>query len=358
MTDLADEARQADTDRALAAQERKLAEVRRDRDSARHALKASETERDQLAARLALVEQITDLDPRPPKWLTPKRKPTAHHATVTTILSDMHFDEVVNPDEMNGVNAYSREIATLRLRRYFDQIVTVTRTYTAGVTFDGVLLMLGGDGFSGNLHDLQETNEDSLPGSLLYWLEMLCGGVHMLADEFGHVHVAAVPGNHPRLSYKPRTKGRARDNFDWLLAQLVAREFRDDARVTFTIPDAFDLHLDVYGLTYRLEHGDQAKGGGGWIGATGPVMRRHQKMTTTTAAMDRPFDHLVVAHWHTLVWGNGFTINGSLKGYDEYAAVSGFGFEPPQQAMWLTTPERGITSHHPIFVADRKAEGW
>lgn len=101
-----------------------------------------------------------------------------------------------------------------------------------------------------------------------------------------------------------------------------------------------------------------AKGGGGWIGATGPVMRRHQKISTATAAMDQPFDHLVVGHWHTQVWGAGFTINGSSKGMDEFAAILGLGYEVPQQAMWLTTPEHGITMQAPVFAADRKAEGW
>ena len=340
--------------------ERKVAELRRDRDSARHALKLATAELEALSARLALVEQITDLDPTPPRWLTPKRKRTAHHATVTTILSDMHFDEVVNPDEIGGVNAYDRDIATKRLRRYFDQVVTVSRDYMAGVTFDGCVLMLGGDGVSGNIHDeLRESNDAPIAATVLYWSEMLAAGIDQLAGEFGRVHVPCVVGNHGRMTRKPRAKGRAQDNWDWLMAQLVARLFRDDDRVTFTIPDSAECHFDLYGsTTYRLEHGDSARGGGGWIGATGPVMRRHQKITTATAAMDRPFDHLVVGHWHTLVWGSGFTINGSLKGYDEYAAISGFGFEQPQQAMWLTTPERGITLQAPVFCADRAKEGW
>jgi hypothetical protein len=350
--DLASEARES-------ASERKLADLRRDRDNARHELKRATGELEAMSARLALVEQISDLDPSPPKWLAPRRKTSAHHATVTTILSDMHFDEVVNPDEIGGVNAYDRAIATKRLRRYFDQVVAVSRDYMAGVTFDGCVLMLGGDGVSGNIHDeLRESNEAPIAATVLYWSEMLCAGVAQLADEFGKVHVPAVVGNHGRMTRKPRMKGRAQDNWDWLMAQLVAREFREDDRVTFDIPDSAETHFDVYGTTYRLEHGDSARGGGGWIGATGPVMRRHQKIQSATAAMDRPFDHLVVGHWHTLVWGSGFTINGSLKGLDEFAAISGFGFEQPQQALWLTTPERGITMHAPVFVADRKAERW
>lgn len=352
MADLTEEARAAEV-------ERRLADVRRERDTARQALKASQAELEALAARLTLVEQITDLHPSPPRWLTPKRKASAHHATVTTILSDMHFDEVVDPAEMNGVNAYDRTIATKRLKRYFDQVCLVSRDYLAGVQFDGCCLLLGGDGVSGTIHEeLTSSNDAAITSTVLYWSEMIAAGVGQLADEFGRVHVPAVVGNHGRMSRKPRAKGRAQDNWDWLLAQLVAREFRDDDRVTFDIPDSAEVHFEIYGTTYRLEHGDSARGGGGWIGATGPVMRRHQKVQSATAAMDRRFDHLVVGHWHTLVWGSGFTINGSLKGYDEYASINGFGFEPPQQAMWLTTPERGITLQAPIFCADRKAEGW
>ena len=350
---------QADADRSAVAMERRIAEVRRDRDSAREALKRAVGERDDLAAQLGLVSSIAELNPTPPKWLTPKRKPSSHHATVTTILSDSHFDEVVNPDEIGGVNAYDRDIASLRLRRYFDQLCVISRDYMSGVTIDGIVAMLGGDLLSGDIHEeLKEFNEDTTLGSVLYWSELLSAGIGQLADEFGKVHVPVVVGNHGRRTRKPRMKGRARDNFDWLIGQLVAREFRNDDRVTFDIPDAAHIHFDIYDTTYRLEHGDSAKGGGGWIGATGPVMRRHQKISTATAAMDQPFDHLVVGHWHTQVWGAGFTINGSSKGMDEFAAILGLGYEVPQQAMWLTTPEHGITMQAPVFVADRKAEGW
>jgi hypothetical protein len=51
-------------------------------------------------------------------------------------------------------------------------------------------------------------------------------------------------------------------------------------------------------------------------------------------------------------------VNGSLKGYDEYAYVSNFGFETPRQAFWVTTPEHGPSFHTAIEVMNRKAEGW
>jgi len=316
-------------------------------------------ERDDFAAQLALVASIVDLDPSPPKWMAPKRKPSAHHATVVTILSDTHFDEVVNPDEIGGVNAYDRAIATMRLRRYYDQLVMVTRDMMAGVTIDGVVAMLGGDLVSGDIHEeLAQTNEDSTLGTVLYWSELVAAGIGQLADEFGKVHVPVVVGNHGRRTRKPRAKGRARDNFDWLIGMLVAREFRGDDRVTFDIPDAFYTQFPIYDLTYRLEHGDQASGGSGWMGPLGPIMRRQVKVDAVANAIDQPFDHMVVGHYHTYVSLPRATMNGSTKGYDEYAAQGGFGYEAPMQAMWLTTPERGITMRAPVFVADRKAEGW
>ncbi len=343
----------------LARAEQRNAELRRDRDGKAEALRRTTKERDELAARLALVESIADLNPRPPKWLTPKRKPTAHHATLCTILSDMHLDEVVDPAQVDGVNAYDRTIATMRMRRYFEQLISVTRNQMAGVTVDGVLLALLGDSVSGNIHDeLRESNEDTMPGTILYWSEMLAAGIDLLADEFGKVHVPVVPGNHGRATRKPRAKGRARDNWDWLLAHIVARQFQGDDRVSFDIPDSFVAHTTVYETVYRHEHGDQARGGSGWMGPLGPVMRREQKVRVVAEATDRRFDHLTVGHWHTLTWLPTATIAGSLKGTDEYALQGGFGHERPQMPAWLTTPEHGITMQAPILVADRKKEGW
>jgi hypothetical protein len=65
-----------------------------------------------------------------------------------------------------------------------------------------------------------------------------------------------------------------------------------------------------------------------------------------------------MGHWHQLVYGPSFVVNGSLKGYDEYAAVSNFPFEPPQQACWLMTPEHGKTWTAPVLSVDRKKEQW
>jgi hypothetical protein len=300
-------------------------------------------------------DAISAADPDPPRWLTPKKPKSGHRATAVSELSDTHFDEVVNPDETGGLNAYDRDIATLRLKRWAEGFVKVSRDYLSGVTYDGAVVMLGGDIFTGLLHDLAETNEDTLFGSLLYWSEQLAAALDMIADEFGRLHVPAVVGNHGRLTHKPRTKQRARDNADWLLAHMLRRQMASE-RVTFDVPDSTDAWVQVYDTTHLLTHGDQATGGGGIGGIWPPVMRLAARKRQRYG---RDFI-IAMGHWHQLIMApaQGLIVNGSMKGYDEFASVCNFSPERPQQAAWLTTPENGPTLQLPIFVDDRKAEGW
>lgn len=309
-----------------------------------------------LEDRLAVLSDLAATPLDPPKWTVPKR-PAKHEALVTAILSDTHWDEVVKPSEIGGVNAYDREIATLRLRAWADGLVEQFTHYVDNVTVKGAVVMIGGDLLTGTLHDLAETNEDHLPGSLVYWSEQLAAALTLLADAFGKVHCPVVVGNHGRLTVKPRTKGRARDNLDWLLPQMAAAHLKGDDRITWQIPDDPDCFVQVYDTTYLLTHGDQAKGGGGIGGIWPPIMRLAARKRQR---YQRDFC-MVLGHWHSLIMapGQGIIVNGTTKGFDEYAAhVLNAPAERPQQAAWLTTPEHGPTLQVPIFVDDRKAEGW
>lgn len=89
-------------------------------------------------------------------------------------------------------------------------------------------------------------------------------------------------------------------------------------------------------------------------------MLRVHRIRKQAQAEGRPFDTLLVGHWHQFMSlsAQGLVVNGTLKGYDEYARGKGFAPEPPTQGLLVVTPERGITGQMPIFVMDREAEGW
>lgn len=314
---------------------------------------------ERLQRELGILERIGDRS-APPAWLSAAPKKTRrHNATPWLLLSDLHLDEVVEPGQVMGVNAFNRRIARMRLEQIAVGFVRVVRDYWTGITYDGVVIALGGDLFSGDIHEeLKETNEDTILGSLDYWIDPLAEVIRLCADEFGRVHVPVVVGNHGRMTRKPRAKFRARSNFDWFVGMALQRLFAGDNRVTFDVSEAADVLVPCYGQKVLLTHGDQARGGGGIGGIWPPLMRLDARKRARQEAVQQGYDLLIMGHWHQLVFGPNFIVNGSLKGYDEYAFTENFGFEVPQQAAWLMTPEHGITWRAPILCQDRKKEGW
>jgi hypothetical protein len=313
-----------------------------------------------LERELGLLERVGHRN-APPKWLKapPKRSAVEHHGTPWLLLSDLHLDEVVLPAEVLGVNAFNREIAVLRLKETFSNATKICRDYWSNITYDGFVLALGGDIFSGIIHEeLKETNEDTILGSLDFWIDHVAAGINMLTEEFGKVHVPVVVGNHGRMSRKPRSKMRARDNFDWFLGKALMRMFRSDERITFDVSESPDVLVPSYGHTVAMTHGDQTTGGSGIGGIWPPIMRLDARKRQRYSAVDMPYDLLVMGHWHQLTFGPNWIVNGAMKGFDEYAFTQNFGYEPPSQALWLMTPEHGKTWTAPVYSENRKAEGW
>lgn len=313
----------------------------------------------ELSRLLDVVESAEGAAIDPPKWLAPTKSNKAKKATLVVMLSDTHFDEVVEAHEVDYLNAYNRRIAELRLKAWAESVIKMARHYLAGVTYDGIVVILGGDIFSGDIHEeLAQTNEDTILGSLLHWSEQLAAALDLLADEFGKVHVASVPGNHGRLTRKPRAKLRSRTNMDWLIAKMIERHYRTDRRFTFQIAEGADVLVRIYDFGHLITHGDQARGGGGIGGIWPTIMRLRARKAQRHMAVGQPFDTLWMGHWHQLIMTPGLVVNGSLKGTDEYAFIGNFGHEPPQQALAVVTPEHNVTWQCPVFVGDRKKEKW
>ena len=322
-------------------------------------VKDRDAEIETLRRQLDFTTAIDQAKLRPPRWLSPARPRRGSPGVACAILTDAHFDEVVEPAEVDWTNAYNREIAVKRLRRFTDKWISLARDHTAGIEYDGAVIFNGGDLFSGVIHDeLKETNAATLFESVVFWLEHVEAALNMAVDHFGKLHVPVTIGNHGRDTRKPRAKRRAASNIEWLFWRVLEREMRADKRITFTIPDAADTMVTVYKTRYLLTHGDQFRGGSGISGALAPLMLGSHRKTRRAQAAGKPYDVMVMGHWHQLLWLPSIIVGGTLKGTDEYAWVSNFAPEPPQQAFWVTDPEWGVTLRAPIHVGDRTAEGW
>jgi hypothetical protein len=321
-------------------------------------LKQRDDELATLRRQLDFTTAIDQAKLRPPRWLTPTRKPKGTGIVCVT-LTDTHFDEVVRPEEVFDYNAYDRGIAEKRLRRWAEKTVSLSRDHISGMNWEGLTIFVGGDIFSGTIHEeLTETNADTLYGSVVHWMEHVEAALLELADYFGRVHVAVTVGNHGRRTRKPRAKLRVRDNIEWMFWRVIERGLRADKRFTWTIPEAMDTFVTVYSTRYQLTHGDQFRGGSGISGVLTPLMLGSHRKTRKAMAMGQPYEVLVLGHFHQYLTLPGVIMGGTLKGYDEFASSINVIPAPPSQAFWVTAPKWGVSIQAPIHVGDRKAEGW
>lgn len=290
------------------------------------------------------------LTAEPAKWLNDKTKTPSPAGIPTLLLSDLHWGEVVRASEVGHVNSYDLRTAQQRFQSVIDKTVVLLRDHVIG-DYPGIVVCLGGDMISGSIHDeLVETNAGTVMEQTLNMFEHLQTGIRRLADEFGKVHLPCVTGNHGRSNKKWQAKQRARLSYEWLMYQFLERAFSGDERVTFQIPDGPDTDYDLLGTRYRLTHGDSFKAGDSIIGPIGPVTRGALKRGRMADAMGSPFDVMLLGHWHTLTWGANFIINGSLKGFDEFAMSLSITPEPPTQALWLTNEKHGRTIQLPVYA--------
>jgi hypothetical protein len=316
-------------------------------------------ERDELQKLLGFYQSARTAPIAAPSWEVTPAKSGATGLVVAQI-TDTHWDEVVKPEEIFHLNAYSREIALLRWRRWVDKVVTLPRQYVNGVRLDGLVIPATGDLLSGDIHaELKESNEDHLLASLLFWAEQLISALETLEREYKSVAVHAVVGNHPRTTVKPVFKGRAHTNLEWLLWSIVRDRLADrGSKVYIEVSDSMDLNVPLYGRNHLLTHGDQFKGGTGISGSYSPLALGSHRKSKRQLVAGMPMETMVIGHLHQLINIPGVIMGGCAKGYDEYA----FGLNLPPaeaaQAMWITTPERAQTIWMPVFLQDRVSEGW
>ena len=184
----------------------------------------------------------------------------------------------------------------------------------------------------------------------MFWVGQLASAIEHLADEFGRVFIPCVRGNHDRYGKKKQSKQQSQEAFTWIIYHWLQDHFKDDDRVEFAISPSADYYFTAYNTRFLLTHGDQFRGGNGIAGIYSPIMRGAAKKQQRNASLDQPFDHVLMGHFHQLIFGNEILVNGSLKGYDEYAYDNNFAYEKARQAFWITTPEHGVTFPTAIYA--------
>lgn len=326
-----------------------------------------------LTERLSIAEDhrsaILGLDvlPAEPTAKPRQTKPSKHSKQAVVLhLSDLHVGEVVNREEVMGVNEYTLEIAQKRIQRLFNaaSILTTSAWPASDAAPVKFCVLLGGDLISGHgLHpEHAETDAGTAYQQTKWAAEYISSGIlrlHLdLIERFGKpvpIEIISVVGNHGRDTFgKPRTKLVSLQSYDTLVSDFVEAGLKQYPTITHYRPRGFDAYFDVVGWPCLLTHGDRMGSGGGtgFIGPMASIVKGHRKIIDTEHRQRRPVYKVFSGHFHTTgVSPFGFA-NGSGIGYGEFAKSLRADPEPAQQNLIVFHERIGFLRWHPIAMGD------
>lgn len=269
-------------------------------------------------------------------------------STAVLLLSDTHIEETVKKSTVNGLNEFNLDIAKERIDNFFKAGLHLTQLEERNTPIKNVVLWLGGDFISGNIHEeLLETCSLRPVEAACRAMEHIESGIDFMLENSTYKFVVVCSaGNHTRITKKVHIATEMGNSLELFLYTQLAKKYKDNPRVEFVISDAYHTYVDVYGLTLRFHHGHAINYGGGVGGITIPVNKAIDAWNTNRRA-----DMDIFGHFHQFFWGGRFVCNGSLIGYNPYAIRIKAKFEKPKQGMFIINQRLNeVIAVRPILV--------
>lgn len=272
-------------------------------------------------------------------------------STAFWIGSDWHIEETVDPLTVNGMNEYNLDIAKDSIQRFFKNALKLTDICKRDTNINHVVLGLLGDHITGYIHDeLIEDNSLSPTQASMVVLDLIASGIKYALENSNYTFtVICKDGNHGRTTQKKRISTEYKNSYEWMMFNILSREFKNNERIKFIVEKSYLTYLNVYDKLIRFHHGDYIKYQGGVGGLTIPANKAISQWDKERMAyLD------VFGHYHQLMLDTGstskFVMNGSIIGYNAYAVSIKASYEQPKQAFFLIDKHRGKTFSAPIFV--------
>ena len=321
-----------------------LARLRSEVASYRNRYKAALSQIDRERERADALVSLKGMQPVRQK--TVSKKVQKHDATMVVLLSDIHCEEVVRPETVNGLNAFDLDVCDARLAELQERFFTMLAHERELTRVDRVVLWLGGDLISGMIHP-ELAEENSLhPLAAIRWVgERMRGFIDAVSDNAREVVIATSCGNHGRTTEKLRTN-EADTSYEHHL-YLTMRAAETKANVRWQIGEGHLNYLDLDGFRIRFMHGHAVRYQGGIGGIHVPLNKAIAAWDATERA-----DLTCLGHWHQFSWSRSgrYVSNGSVVGHSAYAVRIKANYEPPcQAAIVIDHGRREVTKAYPLF---------
>jgi hypothetical protein len=275
-------------------------------------------------------------------------------ATAIVQCSDWHVEEPVEPEKVNGLNEFNLAIADHRITRLVDGTKWLLGMHRERFLIRDLVLWLGGDLFSGHIHEDLVESVSMTPIESSDWLLIR---IKQMIDEFlldpllEQLIVPCTVGNHGRTTKKMRVQTRCENSYEWLVYRILARQYEDNPRVRFEVPRSELLYLNVYETSCRFTHGDSFSFAGGVGGLTIPLAKAVKGWNDGIHA-----DLTFMGHWHQRLTLSNAIVNSSLIGFSPLSIRYRASYEPPTQNYTLIDSKRGRCADHPIWLDEKDEE--
>ena len=300
----------------------------------------------EIRAKETLLESVTCSD-IVPKEINIRPNNGKDEATAFIDLSDWHVDEIVRANSVNSKNIFNQKIATKRINNLFANALKLVKIGQAENKIKDVVIVLGGDFFSGNIHEELLENTSMLPiEAVMFAQDHLVSGIKFLNDNLKvNFHIVCVVGNHSRITKKVHHSTEYGNSLEYFMYHNIAKFFSKSKNIDFKIAQGYHQYIKVYGRTIRIHHGHNMRYGGGVGGVFIPINKAINEWNKVRYA-----DLDIIHHFHRVVDGGNFTINGSLIGFNAFALAIKASPEPPKQLFFLWHKKYGKIMTTPIFL--------
>lgn len=321
-----------------------LARLRAELASYRNRYKAALAQIDRERERADSLVSLRGISGKRP--LTKSVKGKKHDATMVVLLSDIHCEETVRPETVNGLNHFDLDVCEARLAELQERFFTMLAHERELTRIERVVLWLGGDLISGMIHP-ELAEENSLhPLAAIRWVgERLRGFIDAVSEAAGQVVIATSCGNHGRTTDKLRTNEADTSYEHHLYLTMRAAETKPNVR--WQVGEGHLNYLDLDGFRIRFCHGHAIRFQGGIGGIHVPLNKAIAAWDATERA-----DLTCLGHWHQFSWSRSgrYVSNGSVVGHSAYAVRIKANYEPPcQAAIVIDHGRREVTKAYPLF---------
>lgn len=301
-----------------------------------------------LAVYQAAYDAFSSFDMPQIKSPSIKSAKTGTPETAVAVFADWQLGKVTP--------TYNSDILGRRIETYTEKLLDITQLQRADHPVDNLHVWLLGDIVEG---------EEIFPGqshlidSGLYRQvgingpEIISTFLKTALENFKHVHVTGVIGNHGAVGGRARKQHDPETNMDRLLYKIVELIFKDEPRITFNIPDGkgernFYAVDNIGNYSSLLIHGDQMPAPTSYYGYYKKVMGWKD------GAIPEHFDDVFMGHYHQqfkMTIGSGLLrISGSPESHNTYAQEYFSSMSRPCQHLMYIHPENGVTSEYSIWL--------